>query len=177
MITRHSAPARSPAGPWLTVSTAGAVCLLVVIVISGSTSRSVPARDAVPVGGALAGGGPATALYRYAKDSAKPSRSACTGGCATTWPPLIDNGGPALAGVSPTRVGTIRRADGTRQVTLDGWPLYRFAKDVRPGDRKGDGVGGAWRLVADSASAGRSANAVTSAPTAIRTPAPAAPDY
>lgn len=168
MIPSRAAPARSPAGPWVTVGAAVTLCLLAVIVTSAPTSRSVPARDAVPVGGPLAAAGQAMAVYRYSKDSAKPSRSACTGGCATTWPPLLDTGVPVLAGVDRTRVGTIRRADGARQVTLDGWPLYRFAQDVRPGDTKGDGVGGAWRLVAN-----------TAAGTPAATPARAAstPDY
>lgn len=167
MITRHAAPARSPAGPWLTVGTAGALCLLAVIVMSSSTSPAVPARDAPPVGGTLAAaGGPASALYRYAKDSANPSRSACTGGCAKTWPPLLDSAGPALAGVARTRIGTLRRPDGTRQVTLDGWPLYRFAKDVRPGDTKGDGVGGAWQAVVDAETTLAAARTPKAAPVA-----------
>ena len=48
-----------------------------------------------------------------------------------------------VAGIDPDLVGTVRRADGRLQLTLDGHPLYRFAKDRRPGDLKGqckDGV-------------------------------------
>ena len=48
-------------------------------------------------------------------------------------------------------MGTSPRADGTRQVTYDGHPLYYFAGDKAPGDVKGQGIhnfGGGWYVVA-----------------------------
>lgn len=85
-------------------------------------------------------------LYRFDKDTARPSRSTCAGACATTWPPvLVDPGGKIFVdGVKPSDVGVIKRADGTRQVTIGGWPVYRFSKDTKPGDTNGQGVGGTW---------------------------------
>ncbi|MGY0060803.1 hypothetical protein ACWY4P_30385 [Streptomyces sp. LZ34] len=85
-------------------------------------------------------------LYRFDKDTAMPSRSNCEGACATTWPPvLIAPGGKIFVdGVKPSAIGVIKRADGTRQVTINGWPVYRFSKDTKPGDTKGQGVGGTW---------------------------------
>jgi hypothetical protein len=47
-------------------------------------------------------------------------------------------------------VGTIRRSDGTRQVTYNGHPLYTFVKDHKTGDVTGQGViafGAAWFAV------------------------------
>jgi hypothetical protein len=44
-------------------------------------------------------------------------------------------------------VGTVGRPDGTQQLTLNGWPLYRFAKDTAPGDVNGEGVDGTWRAI------------------------------
>lgn len=82
-------------------------------------------------------------LYRWDKD--KPSVSNCTGSCATAWPPLIAGTGEIeLQGVDRALVGTITRPDGTRQVTLNEWPLYRFANDTAPGEAKGQGTGGTW---------------------------------
>jgi predicted lipoprotein with Yx(FWY)xxD motif len=36
------------------------------------------------------------------------------------------------------------RADGTKQTTYKGWPLYYFVKDKAAGDVLGEGVGGVW---------------------------------
>ncbi|MFE0106217.1 hypothetical protein [Streptomyces sp. NPDC059009] len=85
-------------------------------------------------------------LYRFDKDTASPSRSNCNGDCATTWPPVLVNPGGKIFvdGVKPQNVGVITRADGTHQVTVGGWPVYRFSKDLKPGDTNGQGVGGTW---------------------------------
>ncbi|WP_371495935.1 hypothetical protein OG871_09610 [Kitasatospora sp. NBC_00374] len=83
-------------------------------------------------------------LYRFDKDTAKPSASNCNGACATTWPPATATDNPQLKGIDSKLVGTVTRADGSKQLTLNGWPLYRYAQDTKPGDTKGQGVGGTW---------------------------------
>ncbi|MGW6020354.1 hypothetical protein [Streptomyces sp. NPDC055099] len=85
-------------------------------------------------------------LYRFDKDTASPSKSTCNGACATTWPPvLVDRGSKLFVdGVNASDVGVVKRDDGTRQVTIGGWPVYRFSKDLKPGDTNGQGVGGTW---------------------------------
>lgn len=85
-------------------------------------------------------------LYRFDKDSADPSKATCDDECAKTWPPVtVAKGGKVfIAGVEQADVGFVKRDDGHVQVTLKGWPLYRFAKDVNPGDTLGQGVGGTW---------------------------------
>ncbi|GAB3722066.1 hypothetical protein GCM10027598_36450 [Amycolatopsis oliviviridis] len=85
-------------------------------------------------------------LYRFDKDTAKPSKSTCNGDCAKTWPPVLITPGSKvfLAGIKKSAVGTVKRDDGTLQLTVGGWPAYRFAKDTRPGDTFGQGVGGTW---------------------------------
>ncbi|WP_440101399.1 hypothetical protein [Streptosporangium sp. H16] len=89
-------------------------------------------------------------LYRFDKDTADPSRSNCEGDCAVTWPPVtVKEGGRVyVAGVDPSRVGAIRRSDGGVQLTIGGWPIYRFSGDEKPGDANGQGVGGTWFAVA-----------------------------
>ncbi|GAA1270588.1 hypothetical protein [Saccharothrix xinjiangensis] len=102
----------------------------------------------VPRMGDVVQDGDGRTLYRFDKDTAKPAKSNCEGQCAVTWPPLLSNGGePALRGVDPALVSTVKRADGSEQVTLDGWPLYTYAKDEAPGQWKGQGVGGTWFVV------------------------------
>jgi len=85
-------------------------------------------------------------LYRFDEDSASPSKSNCNGACATTWPPVLvnTNGRIFLDGVSKSAVGVVKRDDGTLQVTIGGWPVYRFSKDIAPGQTNGQGVDGTW---------------------------------
>lgn len=97
-------------------------------------------------------------LYRFDNDTAMPSKSNCNGDCATTWPPvLVDRGSKIFVdGVDPSAVGVVRRDDGTLQVTIGGWPAYRFSKDTKPGDTNGQGVGGTWfGLTPDGQKAGQ----------------------
>jgi predicted lipoprotein with Yx(FWY)xxD motif len=41
-------------------------------------------------------------------------------------------------------LGEVVRSDGSKQLTVAGWPAYRFAKDTKPGETNGQGVGGTW---------------------------------
>ena len=87
-------------------------------------------------------------LYRFDKDTAKPPKSNCENDCAQKWPPVLTEGAPSIEGADNKLVGTVARADGSKQVTLAGWPLYRYAGDAKPGQWKGQGVGGTWFVVA-----------------------------
>ncbi|WP_412079193.1 SCO0930 family lipoprotein [Streptomyces xanthophaeus] len=86
-------------------------------------------------------------LYRFDKDTPKPPKSACEGDCATAWPPVAADEATAGEGIDGGLLGSVARADGTRQLTLAGWPVYRYAKDTKPGDTLGEGVGGTWHAL------------------------------
>lgn len=86
-------------------------------------------------------------LYRFDRDSAKPPTTNCVGDCARVWPPAITAGKPELQGVAVDKVGTVSRQDGTKQITIGGWPVYRYIGDKKPGQWKGQGVGGTWFVV------------------------------
>jgi predicted lipoprotein with Yx(FWY)xxD motif len=87
-------------------------------------------------------------LYEFTKDTAGVSN--CTGACLEKWPALtVPNGMQPTAGDGVTgTLGTIQRADGTYQVTLDDMPLYYWYQDVVPGDANGQNVGQVWFVVA-----------------------------
>lgn len=87
-------------------------------------------------------------LYRFDADTADPPKSNCDGDCATTWPPVPADDATAGAGVNKALLGSVTRSDGTKQLTIDGWPAYRYAKDVNAGDVNGQGVGGKWFALA-----------------------------
>lgn len=83
-------------------------------------------------------------LYRFDKDSFEPPKTTCEGECATTWPPVPASGATAAEGVDKALLGEVTRPDGTKQLTVGGWPLYYYAKDTKAGDIKGQAVGGTW---------------------------------
>lgn len=95
-------------------------------------------------------------LYRFDKDKTSPPMSSCDDNCASQWPPLIVDGSTVSAnGVDPSLLGTVIRRDGRKQATIKGHPVYEFAKDAKPGDAKGHGMGGMWFAVTpDGAKAG-----------------------
>jgi predicted lipoprotein with Yx(FWY)xxD motif len=84
-------------------------------------------------------------LYLFTKDSG--TRSACSGACATAWPPLRASGRPTVgSGAKASLVRTTARS----QVTYNGHPLYTFVKDTKSGDTNGEGLtafGGHWFAV------------------------------
>ncbi|TDV54041.1 SCO0930 family lipoprotein [Actinophytocola oryzae] len=86
-------------------------------------------------------------LYLFTKDDKAPSQSRCDGQCAVDWPPLLTTTEVAVRGVDPALVGTVLRPDGSKQVTVGGWPVYSFAKDEKPGQTNGHGFGGVWFVV------------------------------
>lgn len=88
-------------------------------------------------------------VYRFDVDSANPSKSNCTGTCASLWPPVLATGSgtPAVMGVSSSLVGEITRSDGSKQLTVAGWPVYTYAGDTGPGTAMGEGSGGTWWAV------------------------------
>jgi predicted lipoprotein with Yx(FWY)xxD motif len=98
-------------------------------------------------------------LYRFDKDTASPSKSNCNGDCATTWPPVLVQPGSRIFvdGVPKSKIGVVKRDDGTLQVTIGGWPVYKFSKDTAPGQTNGQGVGGTWfGVTPDGGKAGQS---------------------
>ncbi|WP_369174274.1 SCO0930 family lipoprotein [Streptomyces sp. R28] len=87
-------------------------------------------------------------LYRFDKDTADPAKSNCDGDCAKKWPPVPADDATAGSGIDKELLGVVTRSDGTEQLTVDGWPAYRFAKDANAGDVNGQGVGGTWYALA-----------------------------
>ncbi|HEY9146554.1 MAG TPA: hypothetical protein VIN36_07700 [Thiobacillus sp.] len=79
-------------------------------------------------------------LYVFDKDAAGAGKSACNGDCAMNWPPLMAAAGDKASG----DYSIITRDDGSRQWAYKGKPLYRWAKDQKPGDTTGDGVKNVW---------------------------------
>lgn len=111
---------------------------------SGDSAAVVQVRDVGSLGKVLVTPAGLT-LYTFKSDTPNSGKSACSGACAGTWPALTTTAATvaAPAGVTGT-FALITRDDGSKQVTFNGQPLYRYAADAAPGDAKGDGVGTVW---------------------------------
>jgi predicted lipoprotein with Yx(FWY)xxD motif len=90
-------------------------------------------------------------LYHLSGEETR--RLICTSAaCLQVWHPLAAApSGQPLGGVPS--LGTVRRPDGTKQVTYKGMPLYTFASDSTPGQTRGQGVVdlGRWTAVTEGA--------------------------
>ncbi|MFD9323316.1 SCO0930 family lipoprotein [Streptomyces sp. NPDC060053] len=95
------------------------------------------------LGKILTDGGGKT-LYRFDADTAEPPKSNCDGDCATAWPPVSADDISAGDGIDKSLLGEVTRTDGTKQLTVAGWPAYYYAKDAKAGDTTGQGVGNKW---------------------------------
>jgi predicted lipoprotein with Yx(FWY)xxD motif len=81
-------------------------------------------------------------LYYFTADTS--TKIACTGGCASNWPPLVaTTGTPTSNPALPGKLTILNGANGN-QVLYNGHPLYTYVKDGDAGDAYGQGVGGKW---------------------------------
>jgi predicted lipoprotein with Yx(FWY)xxD motif len=80
-------------------------------------------------------------LYYFTADTA--TTVACTGGCASNWPPLLASGAPTSSATLPGQLTTLNGANGN-QVLYNGHPLYTYIKDGDTSDAYGQGIGGKW---------------------------------
>jgi predicted lipoprotein with Yx(FWY)xxD motif len=92
-------------------------------------------------------------LYVFDKDT--PNQSACSGGCAAAWPVNKSSGTPKAgsSNVQASMLGTIKRSDGSTQVTYNKHPLYYYSGDTQAGQQTGQGLtafGAKWFVVAPS---------------------------
>ncbi|GAB3577115.1 hypothetical protein GCM10027445_42280 [Amycolatopsis endophytica] len=145
-----------PRPPALTPLAAVAALVVLTACDTGSPAplppRSMSAPEAAPALNAVRAfdlgqivvDGAGLTLYRYDKDDADPPRSACDSACTRAWQPVPAAAARQLHGIDPALAGSMTRSDGTDQVTLAGFPLYRYRADEMPGETGGLGAGGAW---------------------------------
>jgi len=128
-----------------------AALVLFGLVVAGASS-SAPAATTTSLRTTTIGGttvltnAKGFTLYSFAPDT--PTTSKCYGTCAAYWPPVT---GTAAAGAGlPGQVATIKRTDGSEQLTYNGHPLYTYVGDSAPGQANGNNLnlnGGLWLQV------------------------------
>src|SRR5581483_365653 len=105
-------------------------------------------------------------LYYFTKDTA--TSTACTGGCAQNWPPLLfsGSGSPTSSSTLPGTLSLVTTSNG-QQVAYQGHMLYTFAGDSAAGQVNGEGKGGVWFVATtDLTSASGSSGSATPTATA-----------
>jgi predicted lipoprotein with Yx(FWY)xxD motif len=81
-------------------------------------------------------------IYFFANDTEGTSN--CEGECLANWPAVEAEDSPTAGDGVTAELGTIERSDGTRQLTVNGFPAYYFAGDAAVGDVNGQGQGDVW---------------------------------
>ena len=89
-------------------------------------------------------------VYTYSKDT-KGGKPTCTGACADTWIPATGTPEAGPADVFSGQFGLVTRANGVKQITYNGRPLY-LLKGAAGLATTGNGQGGVWHVVKLSAS-------------------------
>lgn len=124
---------------------------------SGSSSAVVVKTASSSLGTILVDGQGMT-LYHLGGE--RGGKFICTGSCLGVWHPLTVPAGSKPSGEVGS-LGTVKRPEGTVQVTYEGTPLYTFAQDKQAGETNGQGIKdvGTWSAVTTgSASSTSSAN-------------------
>ncbi len=93
-------------------------------------------------------------LYYNTSDT---TSSVCSGGCASSWPPLVSSTVPGTTATLPGTLSLFTDANGS-QVTYNGHPLYTFSGDTAPGQVNGDGIGGVWSVAPTNLAASTNSN-------------------
>lgn len=120
--------------------------------------------------------------YFYDLDKAHSGVSACTGSCSANWPAIISKSAKiAVIGIK----GKITLLPHTRQIAINGRPIYTFIGDTSKGATNGQGMGGVWYVISangvelkptnlGTVQTPTASSAPTSSPTSTATPVPTA---
>jgi predicted lipoprotein with Yx(FWY)xxD motif len=113
---------------------------------AAGSSAVVKTASNSSVGGTILVDAQGMTLYRLSGE--QNGKFICTSSaCVAVWHPLTVGAGNTPTGVSS--LATVKRPDGSVQVTYKGTPLYTFAQDQSPGQTNGQGIKdvGTWSAV------------------------------
>ena len=133
-------------GVWYVISPSGEEIKSTVAEVAAEVAASV----ATTALGKIVVDGKGMTAYFFDKDQANSGTSACAGPCVSIWPAITSTSNtPSVTGITGT-IGTITGLDGGKQLTINGRPIYTFAKDKARGDVNGQGINGLWYVISPS---------------------------
>jgi len=156
MVISTTADVQAPDGDYMRITTL-IVLVMAAVLLAGCTQQAaqptpVPtaavAPDTIrtatsPLGTILMDARGMT-LYYFANDIPASGISSCSGQCAVAWPVFFVDSVKVSPPLDAADFGSITRADGTKQTTYYGWPLYYWQGDTKPGDVSGENVQKVW---------------------------------
>lgn len=116
--------------------------LLLSLTLAACAGSGMYAAAPANVSDGMLTGAKGMTLYVFDKDMAGSGKSVCNGPCASNWPPLFAMDGDMASG----DYSIVNRDDGKKQWAFKGKPLYYWAKDMKPGDKTGDGFNNVWHV-------------------------------
>ncbi len=124
--------------------------LALAMVLGVSPLASAAAGDlgvgSTALGKIIVNGKGMTAYY-YQLDTPNSGVSTCTGGCLIHWPAITSAAAiPQVVGIT----AKISIIPSTKQILVDGRPIYTYAGDQKVGDTNGQGIGGIWYAISPS---------------------------
>lgn len=129
-------------GPVRTGLLAGLYSAMTLLAPGGAAAEGIGTRNHDELGTILVDDR-GYALYTWTRDE-----PGVTNYVGTNWPRVSTAGLPAAPVGVPGAFGATTLADGTLQVTYNGWPLYTYVQDTAPGQVAGQGAGGGtWWVV------------------------------
>jgi predicted lipoprotein with Yx(FWY)xxD motif len=120
------------------------VGLVALLLIASPAAAAMPGQTADTPAGKVLINDKGMTLYVFDKDKA--SQSTCYGKCADLWRPYIADAKAKAEG----EWSLVKRKNGSKEWAYKKHPLYTYAKDKKPGDASGDGVGGVWHVAKPS---------------------------
>jgi predicted lipoprotein with Yx(FWY)xxD motif len=129
---------------------------------SSSSSGAVVKTASIPSLGTILTDSQGMTLYHLSGE--RNGKFICTSSaCLGVWHPLVAPAAGAPSG-GVGSLGTVRRSDGTVQVTYKGAPLYTFAQDKQAGEANGQGIKdvGTWSAATTAAASAPSSAASSS---------------
>jgi predicted lipoprotein with Yx(FWY)xxD motif len=114
---------------------------------AGATARGATLKVERTSAGTVLASSHGLTLYYYSEDKPGSGKSVCTGACITAWPALAYPVRAPAGAHLPGKIGYIVRSSGFKQVTINGYPIYKYAGDKAPGQAKGNGIEGAWHVI------------------------------
>jgi len=128
---------------------------------SGSSSGAVVKTASSSLGTILVN---SQGMTLYHLSGEQDGKFICTGSaCLGVWHPLIAPSSATPSGPVGS-LGTVKRPEGTLQVTYKGTPLYTFAQDKQAGETNGQGIKdvGTWSVATTSSGSAPAASTASS---------------
>jgi predicted lipoprotein with Yx(FWY)xxD motif len=151
----------------------GSVIAVITSVPVASAAGTILSVGTTPLGKVVVVGKGMTA-YFYDLDKPKSGVSACAGACLVNWPAITSSSArPTLIGIK----GKVSVLAGTKQLAINGRPIYTFIGDTKRGSTRGQGIGGVWFAISPTGAELKPIAAATPsnspAPASSSAPAPA----